>query len=53
MLLDQLMPALEGLGEGHLEWFQQNSVPPHYARAVREWLDDNFTNRIGQRGPVK
>jgi hypothetical protein len=53
MLSDQLMPALDGLGEGHLEWFQQDGAPPHYTRVVRDWLDDNFQNWIGRRGRVE
>ena len=53
MLLDQLMPALDGLGEGHPEWFYQDGASPHYARVVREWLIDNFPNWIGRRGPVE
>jgi hypothetical protein len=53
MLSDQLMSALDGLGEGHPEWFQQDDAPPHYARVVRDWLDDNFQTWIGRRGRVE
>ena len=34
--------------------FQQDGAPPHFARAVRNWLDDNFEERwIGRRGPTE
>uniref|UniRef100_V5GPD3 Transposable element Tc3 transposase n=1 Tax=Anoplophora glabripennis TaxID=217634 RepID=V5GPD3_ANOGL len=33
-------------------WFQQDGAPPHYASAVRRYLDDVFPHRwIGRRGP--
>jgi hypothetical protein len=53
MLNNQLMPALDGIEEGHPEWFQQDGAPPHYARVMRDWLDDNFQNWIGRRGRVE
>lgn len=35
-------------------WWQQDGAPPHYARNVRERLDEEFPNRwIGRRGPVE
>lgn len=35
-------------------WLQQDGAPPHYARPVREYLDQIFPNRwIGRRGPVE
>lgn len=35
-------------------WFQQDGAPPHYARNVRELLNDIFPGRwIGRRGPLE
>jgi hypothetical protein len=34
--------------------FQQDGAPPHYAAAVRQFLDDHFPGHwIGRRGPVE
>lgn len=34
-------------------WYQQDGAPPHYAVAVREWLNQSFPNQwIGRGGPV-
>ncbi|CAK9796229.1 hypothetical protein ANTPLA_LOCUS701 [Anthophora plagiata] len=34
-------------------WFQQDGAPPHYAIAVRNWLNINFENKwIGRGGPI-
>ena len=34
--------------------FQQDDVPPHYAIAVREILDDHLQNRwVGRRGSIE
>lgn len=34
-------------------WFQQDGAPPHYHRAVREYLTEEFGTRwIGRGGPV-
>jgi transposase len=53
MLGDQLMPQLDGLGEGLPEWFQHDGAAPHYSRAVRHWLDANLPNWIGRCGPLE
>ena len=35
-------------------WFQQDGAPPHFAMAVREFLDVTFANKwIGRRGPIE
>lgn len=35
-------------------WLQQDGAPPHYARLVREYLEQIFPNRwIGRRGPIE
>lgn len=34
--------------------FQQDGAPPHYAVAVRQWLDNNYAHKwIGRRGPIE
>ncbi|OXU18325.1 hypothetical protein TSAR_009497 [Trichomalopsis sarcophagae] len=34
-------------------WLQQDGAPPHYARIVRNFLNDRFPNRwIGRGGPI-
>ena len=34
-------------------WLQQDGAPPHYARIVRDFLNERFNNRwIGRGGPV-
>lgn len=33
--------------------FQQDGAPPHFSKAVREWLNENFDTRwIGRGGPI-
>jgi hypothetical protein len=44
LLGDQLIPLLDGIGEGLPEWFQQDGAPAHCATVVRLWLDDIFLN---------
>lgn len=35
-------------------WFQQDGAPPHFARTVREFLDEVFPGRwIGRRGSIE
>ena len=59
LLRDELVPALAVLYPNPQDpdipndtiWFQQDGAPAHYARQVREYLDDVFPNRwIGRRG---
>lgn len=53
MLGDYLIPQLHGFGINPQEiWFQQDGAPPHWAKTVRHWLDENMPNWIG-RGGVK
>ena len=34
--------------------FQQDGVPPHFARDVRQFLDKHFPDRwIGRSGPIR
>lgn len=35
-------------------WLQQDGAPPHYAREVREFLDETFFERwMGRRGTIE
>lgn len=61
-LQEVLVPNLATLFPDPLEadvqnrniWFQQDGAPPHFARPVREYLDDVFPGRwIGRRGPFE
>ena len=34
-------------------WLMQDGAPAHFSRIVREFLNNNYTNRwIGRRGPI-
>jgi hypothetical protein len=38
---------------GHDCWIQMDVAPTHWARSVREWIDEEFPDRwIGRDGPV-
>lgn len=61
-LRDDVIPALRELFPNELDpdaidarlWFQQDGAPPHYARIVRQYLDEVFPNHwIGRRGPIE
>lgn len=53
MLRDTVLPQLRRQYENDLFFFQQDGAPPHYALAVRRFLDEELPNRwIGRRGPV-
>lgn len=55
MLSQWLLPQLQQFdqfNEGNM-FFQQDGAPPHWSRAVREWLDITFPSRwIGRSGPI-
>lgn len=52
MLRTQFFPLVQN-HENDI-YFQQDGAPPHYAREVREWLDNTFDGRwLGRRGPVE
>lgn len=41
-------PALHGL------YFQHDGAPAHYAKSVRDWLDEHFPGHwLGRRGPIE
>ena len=50
---NDLMSELERIGEGKPLWFMHDGAPPHYATIVRNWLNGNFENWIGQRGTLE
>lgn len=56
MLRDWLLPQLrqiESFNNGEM-FFQQDGAPPHWSRAVRNWLDASFPHRwIGRGGPIR
>ena len=52
MLQRRFLPQLSRI-ERRQAIFQQDGAPPHYARCVRKFLDDNFGDRwIGRCGPL-
>ena len=55
MLTDWLLPQLQTMDSFNSQrlFFMQDGAPPHWARAVRDWLDITFGERwIGRGGPV-
>lgn len=56
MLKDQIIPLIaERAGDNFGKvWYQQDGAPPHYGRAVRDYLDETFPNRwISRRGAIE
>lgn len=54
MLEEQFWPEVEPLVEAHQLYFQQDGASAHYAKQVRDWLDEKFPARwIGRRGPIE
>lgn len=52
-MITQILEEDDNLLEGEL-FFQQDGAPPHFAIAVRQFLDNRFPERwIGRRGPVE
>lgn len=47
------MPVLDRVGEDHLEWFQQNGTPVHYAGVGRKSWNYNFQNSTRQCGYIQ
>lgn len=48
LLQTQVMPAIQALypNDDPLPYFQQDGAPPHYARVVRNYLDENTGNLL-------
>jgi len=56
MLKEQLLPMLQRMPQftARQLWFMQDGAPPHWASAVRDWLNDIFGEQwIGRGGPVR
>ena len=54
MLKTFLWPQLAPLPDIDRLHFMQDGAPPHFARTVRQWLDQVFEGRwIGRRGPIE
>lgn len=54
MLNEFLLPNLNEHPRFGSLMFMQDGAPPHFARKVREWLDEHFPDRwIGRRGPIE
>ncbi|XP_046434517.1 uncharacterized protein LOC124186678 [Neodiprion fabricii] len=54
LLRERIVPALRLIEEeiGEPVWFQQDGAPPHFTRAVRDYLDQQFPGRwIGRGSP--
>ena len=54
MLKAFVLPRLQNHPRFRSLLFMQDGAPPHFARTVRQWLDENFPDRwIGRRGPIE
>jgi len=53
MLKNYIMPQLEEQPTFQTMIWQQDGAPPHYGQAVRDYLDDTFSEWIGRRGTVE
>ena len=54
MLRENVIPQLESQSFLETIWWQQDDAPPHYARSVRNYLEEVFNNRwISRRGPIE
>ena len=51
MLRNQVWPAISTWENFDRMFFMQDGAPPHFARTVRSWLDEQLPGRwIGRRG---
>lgn len=50
MLMHRFWPAVQSLGVQQQLIFMQDGAPPHWGRAVRQWLNDHFPGRWMGRG---
>jgi transcriptional regulator with XRE-family HTH domain len=55
MLENEVIPRLAEMRDDYRNYFifQQDGAPAHYARSVRNLLDETFTEWIGRRGPIE
>lgn len=53
MLQQNIIPAIRNAMDLNDVWFMQDGAPAHYARKVREYLNEIFPNHwIGRAGPL-
>lgn len=53
-VLPKIVEIVEESDEDYDPWFQQDGAPPHFAIAVRNYLDAQFPGRwIGRRGSIE
>ncbi len=50
MLQEQFLPEVQARGLEDDLIFMQDGAPPHWGRAVRDWLNENFPGRWMGRG---
>ena len=56
LLRNQIVPAIQVFAGVHFDhtWFQQDGAAPHYARDIRNYLQEVFAGRwIGRRGVIE
>lgn len=56
LLENQVVPSVRAECPNGIDnkWFQQDGAPPHFSRAVRDFLSRTFPNRwIGRRGEIE
>jgi hypothetical protein len=53
MLVNNIVSQLQEHSAFPSMIWQQDGVPPHYGKIVRDYLDDTFVRWIGRRGTVK
>ena len=53
MLEDSIIAELEKHSNFQTMLWQQEGAPPHDGRAVREYLDNTFTEWMGRRGTIE
>ena len=54
VLEDILIPCLRDIDQDQDVIFMQDGAPPQYARAVRQFLNDEIPGRwLGRRGPLE
>jgi transposase len=54
LLKERFWPQVRDRMEAEDVYFQHDGAPAHYAKEVREWLDENFGGCwLGRRGPIE
>lgn len=50
LLINKIWPSISGLADPDKVRFMQDGAPPHWAREVRNWLNESFEDRWMGRG---